>query len=47
MPIYLKTARRTAESGQPEVRAAVERILAEIREGGEAAARRFASTLDK
>jgi sulfopropanediol 3-dehydrogenase len=47
MPIYLKTARRTAESGQPEVRAAVERILAEIREGGEVTARRFASTLDK
>jgi sulfopropanediol 3-dehydrogenase len=47
MPIYLKTARRTAESGQPEVRAVVERMLAEIREGGEAAARRFAHTLDQ
>ncbi len=45
--IYLKKARKTAESDHQDVRAAVERILADIDQGGETAARRFAADLDK
>jgi sulfopropanediol 3-dehydrogenase len=45
--IYLKKSTRTAESGQTDVRAAVEAMLAELAQGGEAAATRFARELDK
>ncbi|MCB2137484.1 MAG: histidinol dehydrogenase, partial [Rhodobacteraceae bacterium] len=43
---YLKKAPRTAETGQTDVRAAVEAMLAEIARDGDAAARRFAHDLD-
>ena len=43
---WLKRASRTPTSGEAETRAIVERMLAEIEEGGETAARRFAETLD-
>ncbi|MEZ5731921.1 MAG: histidinol dehydrogenase [Paracoccaceae bacterium] len=43
---YLKKAPRTAETGQTDVRAAVEAMLAEIARDGDAAARRFARDLD-
>ena len=47
MPLtWLKRASRTPTSGEAETRAIVERMLAEIEEGGEAAARRYAETLD-
>jgi sulfopropanediol 3-dehydrogenase len=45
--IYLKTSARTAESGQTDVRAAVEAMLGEIERDGDAAAIRFARDLDK
>ncbi|PZQ97060.1 MAG: histidinol dehydrogenase [Cereibacter sphaeroides] len=45
--IYLKKATRTAETGQTDVRAAVEAMLDEIRRDGDAAAVRFARDLDK
>jgi sulfopropanediol 3-dehydrogenase len=45
--IYLKTATRTAESGQTDVRASVEAMLAELATGGDAAATRLARELDK
>ncbi|WP_054313268.1 histidinol dehydrogenase [Mesorhizobium sp. 1M-11] len=45
--IYLKKAGRTAETGHQDVRAVVEKMLAEIATGGETVARRFASDLDK
>lgn len=44
---YLKKARRTAETGRTDVRAAVEAMLAEIERDGDAAVRRFARELDK
>ena len=44
--IYLKKAGRTAETGHADVRAAVEKMLAEIASGGENAARKFAAELD-
>ena len=44
---YLKKATQTAEAGQTDVRAAVERMLAEIEAGGDDAVRRFARELDK
>jgi sulfopropanediol 3-dehydrogenase len=44
--IYLKTATRTAESGQTDVRASVEAMLAELATGGDAAATRLARDLD-
>jgi sulfopropanediol 3-dehydrogenase len=44
---YLKRAGRTAETDQPDVRAAVERMLAEIAAGGDEAALRLARDLDK
>ncbi len=44
---YLKKATRTAETGQTDVRAAVESMLAELHRGGDDAARRFARELDK
>lgn len=44
---YLKKAGRTAETDQPDVRAAVERMLAEIASGGDDVARRLARDLDK
>jgi sulfopropanediol 3-dehydrogenase len=44
--IYLKKSTRTAESGQTDVRAAVEAMLAEISRDGDAAAVRFARELD-
>jgi sulfopropanediol 3-dehydrogenase len=43
---YLKTSIRTAESGQTDVREAVEAMLAEIARDGDAAAARFARDLD-
>ena len=43
---YLKKATQTAEAGQTDVRAAVERMLAEIEAGGDDAVRRFARELD-
>ncbi len=45
--IYLKKASRSAETGQTDVRAAVEGMLAEIERDGDAAAVRFARALDK
>lgn len=45
--IYLKKSTRTAESGQGDVRAAVEAILDEIGRDGDAAAIRFARDLDQ
>ena len=45
--IYLKKATRLAETGQTDVRAAVEAMLAEIERDGDAAATRFARDLDK
>jgi sulfopropanediol 3-dehydrogenase len=48
MPVtYLKTARLTAETDQPDVRASVEKMLAEIEKGGDEAVRRYARELDK
>jgi sulfopropanediol 3-dehydrogenase len=44
---YLKQASRTAETGQTDVRAAVESMLAEIERDGDAAVRRFARDLDR
>lgn len=44
---YLKKAGRTAETDQPDVRAAVERMLAEIASGGDDVALRLARDLDK
>ena len=44
---YLKKAARTAEAEQTDVRAVVERMLHEIAEEGEVAARRHARDLDK
>ena len=44
--IYLKKSSRTAESGQSDVRAAVEAMLDEIQRDGDAAAIRFARDLD-
>ena len=44
--IYLKKSTRSAETGQPDVRAAVEAMLAEIARDGDAAAVRFARDLD-
>ena len=44
--IYLKKSTRTAESGQGDVRAAVEAMLDEIQRDGDAAAMRFARDLD-
>jgi sulfopropanediol 3-dehydrogenase len=43
---YLKRATRTADSGQTDVRAAVERMLAEIDAGGDAAVVRLSRSLD-
>jgi sulfopropanediol 3-dehydrogenase len=45
--IYLKKSTRTAEAGQPDVRASVEAMLDEIGRGGDAAAIRFARDLDR
>ena len=45
--IYLKKATRSAETGQTDVRAAVEAMLHEIERDGDAAAIRFARDLDK
>jgi sulfopropanediol 3-dehydrogenase len=48
MPVtYLKKATRTAETGQIDVRASVEALLAELERDGDAAARRMARDLDK
>jgi sulfopropanediol 3-dehydrogenase len=44
---YLKKARRTAETGQTDVRAAVEAMLDQIERDGDVAVRRFARDLDK
>lgn len=44
--IYLKKASHTAETGQVDIRAAVERMLGEIERGGDDAVRRFARDLD-
>jgi sulfopropanediol 3-dehydrogenase len=44
---YLKTAARTAETGQTDVRASVEAMLAEILADGDAAVRRFSRAFDK
>jgi sulfopropanediol 3-dehydrogenase len=44
--IYLKQALRRADSGQPDVRAAVETMLADLAREGDAAAVRFARELD-
>jgi len=43
---YVKTASRTAASGESDVRGTVERMLAEIESGGEDVARRYARDLD-
>ena len=43
---WLKRATRTPASGEAETRARVEEMLAEIEAGGEAAARRYAESLD-
>ncbi len=43
---FLKKATRTAASGEADVRARVEGMLAEIESGGDAAARRLAQELD-
>jgi sulfopropanediol 3-dehydrogenase len=45
--IYLKKAARTSETGQTDVRAAVESMLDEIERDGDAAAIRYARELDK
>jgi sulfopropanediol 3-dehydrogenase len=45
--IYLKKSALSAETGQPDVRASVEAMLAEIERDGDAAAIRFARDLDK
>ncbi len=45
--IYLKKSTRSAETGQTDVRAAVEAMLHEIERDGDAAAIRFARDLDK
>jgi len=45
--IYLKKSTRVAETGQMDVRAAVEEMLAELARDGDAAAVRFARDLDK
>ena len=45
--IYLKKASKAAETGQPDVRAAVADMLAELHRDGDAAAVRFARTLDQ
>lgn len=45
--IYLKKSTRSAESGQTDVRAAVESMLAELTRDGDAAAIRMARDLDK
>jgi sulfopropanediol 3-dehydrogenase len=45
--IYLKKATRSAETGQADVRAAVEAMLAELEAGGDAAATRMAREFDK
>ena len=44
---YLKKASRTAETGQEDVRTAVESILDELETGGDETARRFARDFDK
>ncbi len=44
---YLKKAGATAETGQADVRVAVQNMLTEIASGGEDAIRRFARDLDK
>jgi sulfopropanediol 3-dehydrogenase len=44
---YLKQASRTSESGQTDVRAGVEALLAEIEVGGEAAVRKLARDMDQ
>ncbi len=44
--IYLKKSTRTAETGQTDVRASVEAMLAEIERDGDAAATRLARDLD-
>lgn len=44
---YLKTAKTTPESDQGDVRDMVSVVLADIRRGGEAEARRYAETFDK
>lgn len=44
--IYLKKSTRTAESGQADVRASVEAMLAELARDGDAAATRLARDLD-
>lgn len=45
--IYLKKATRSAETGQADVRAAVETMLAELERDGDAAATRMAREFDK
>lgn len=45
--IYLKKSSRVAETGQGDVRASVETMLAEIERDGDAAAVRFARDLDR
>ncbi len=45
--MYLKKSTRTAESGQTDVRASVESMLAELARDGDAAATRFARELDR
>lgn len=45
--VYLKKATRTPESGQADVRSAVEAILAEIERDGETAVQRLARDFDK
>lgn len=45
--IYLKKSTRSAETGQTDVRAAVEAMLAEIERDGDAAAVRFSREFDK
>ncbi|MGE0006001.1 MAG: histidinol dehydrogenase, partial [Parvibaculaceae bacterium] len=44
--IYLKKAERSVEADREDIRAVVERMLAEIAAGGESAARKFARDLD-
>jgi sulfopropanediol 3-dehydrogenase len=44
--IYLKQSTRTAETGQTDVRASVEAMLAELDREGDTAATRFSRTLD-
>ena len=44
---YLKKATRTAETGQTDVRAAVETLLARIDAGGEDAVRQLAAEMDR